>query len=79
MPDYSKQFLCIWGNWEAASLCSYDDRIELVPEHFFSDQLGYDQDDVDRIMLLNVGAQLDFGNHIVLRLPDNFKGTISNQ
>lgn len=48
---------------------SYDPKTEEVPEDFFSDTNGYEQEEIVAISALKAGEQYDgrYGNHTVLR------------
>ncbi|MDX5419142.1 MAG: hypothetical protein LPK09_07985 [Hymenobacteraceae bacterium] len=65
-----KKFLCRWGDWDDHAISSYEKREEEVSLDFFSDNNGYEQEDINAIDMLEVGEQWDIssGNQIVLRI-----------
>ena len=65
-----KKFLCRWGDWDDHAISSYETREEEVSLDFFSDNNGYEQEDINAIDMLEVGEQWDIssGNQIVVRI-----------
>ncbi|MBC5774349.1 hypothetical protein H8S95_09780 [Pontibacter sp. KCTC 32443] len=65
----SKIFLCKWGAWDEHAMNSYEPKTEEVSEDFFSDDNGYDPEEIEAIAVLEVGEQFDvtYGNHTVTR------------
>ncbi|TPE43271.1 hypothetical protein [Pontibacter mangrovi] len=65
-----KKYICRWGDWDERALNTYDDREKEVTQDYFTDQNGYDEEDINAIDMLEVGEQYDVGsgNQIVERI-----------
>ncbi|MFD0795495.1 hypothetical protein ACFQZX_17870 [Mucilaginibacter litoreus] len=66
-----KVFLCKWGSWDEYALNSYDpDKTQEVGIDFFSQDNGYEEEDLDAVHNLKVGEIYNevYGNHTIERL-----------
>jgi hypothetical protein len=66
----NKLFLCKWGEWDELALNSYKPKMQEVTEDFFSEDNGYDGEDISAVAGLNIGESYEepYGNHIISRL-----------
>jgi hypothetical protein len=66
-----KSFLCKWGSWDEYAMNSYNpDKTQEVGQDFFSDENGYEEEDLEAISKLQVGEIYNevYGNHTIQRL-----------
>jgi hypothetical protein len=66
-----KIFLCKWGSWDEYAMNSYSpDKTQEVDMDFFSDENGYEEEDLEAISNLEVGQVYNevYGNHTIERL-----------
>ncbi|GAA4435806.1 hypothetical protein GCM10023188_28150 [Pontibacter saemangeumensis] len=65
-----KIYICRWGDWDDHAINSYESREKEVSEDYFSDQNGYEQEDMNAISSLDIGERYDVGsgNQIVERI-----------
>ncbi|MHA6247953.1 hypothetical protein ACXYMU_08470 [Pontibacter sp. CAU 1760] len=66
----NKLFLCKWGDWDDHGINAYEAREKEVTENYFTEENGYEAEDRNAIITLDVGEQYDVssGNQIVERL-----------
>jgi hypothetical protein len=71
--DMKKQNLvAIWGNWDKLCINDYVNHTKLMSVYDITEDLGYDEDDIQQIKNLNVGETWlsEFGNHIIMRISE---------
>ena len=67
----ANKYLCVWGEGFPST---YDDAVHLEDDAFFTEDLGYDKEDLEEINNLNIGEVWTSyqGGHWILRVPDDF-------
>ena len=65
-----KEFECKWGSWDPKAVNSYDDKVSLEREKFFSGDNGYTEIDIKSIQALEKEESYtcEYGNHTIKRL-----------
>lgn len=69
-----KKYFGVWGGWQGCPSC-YDDQTKFITDSFFTEDKGYDKEDIDGINKMEKVSDVwysDQGNHFIVRLPNDF-------